>query len=373
MRAHPESVLHPFAGHAQAAARELIGPMEPITLLVVLSVLAVAAFDFTNGFHDTSNMVATLIASRALTPAQAIAVIVTFGFAGPFVVGTAVADTIGGFVQVADLEPTLALGIILCGLGGAIGWNLITWRFGIPSSSSHALVGALCGAVLVSAGPGHILWGGTALKAGQFAGIAKVLAALMISPALGLVVAFLLQRVLRFLLRRATPHANRGLRRAQWVTAAGIAFAHGTNDAQKGMGVLTLVLLTGGVIDRFIVPDWVILLCATSLGLGTIVGGWRIVKTLGYGIYRIRPIHAFTSQLSSAGVILSAALVGGPVSTTQVVTASIVGVGSADHPRSVHWHKAREIAWTWLFTLPCAAILGAVLFGIVDLARSLGG
>jgi len=343
--------------------------VDALTLLVVLGVAAVVVFDFTNGFHDASNMVATLVASRALSPAQSILMITTFGFIAPFVGGTAVADTVGGFVSVDGLDPQMGMAIILCGLAGAIGWNVLTWRWGIPSSSSHALVGALCGAVIVSIGPGHVLWGGAALSHGQFLGVTKIIAALLLSPVLGMLAGFFFQRMLRLLMARATWHANRGLRRAQWITSAALAFAHGTNDAQKGMGILTLILMTGGAIDRFVVPAWVILLCASSMALGTMVGGWRIVKTLGFGIYRIRPIHAFNAQVASAGVILGAGLLGGPVSTTHVVTASVLGVGAAERPRSVRWGKAREIAMTWLVTLPGAAMLGAVAYGLFAVVR----
>lgn len=343
--------------------------MDALPVIVFVCAAAVVFFDFTNGFHDASNMVATLVASRALSPLQAIGMITVFGFIGPFVGGTAVADTVGGFVTLGDLAPTQGLTVVLAGLLGAIAWNLLTWHWGIPSSSSHALVGALCGAVLISIGPAHVLWGTAELRHGHIVGVTKIVAALLLSPLLGMFVGFLLQRVLRVLMARATWRANRVLKRAQWITSAGIAFAHGTNDAQKGMGILTLVLVTGGALERFVVPGWVIVLCASSIAVGTMVGGWRIVKTLGFGIYRIRPIHAMNSQLASAGVILGTGLAGGPVSTTHVVTASILGVGAAEHPRAVRWRKAREILVTWLVTIPGAGLLGAAAHGLIALLR----
>jgi PiT family inorganic phosphate transporter len=333
------------------------------TALVVLAVLLVVAFDFTNGFHDASNMVATIVASRALTPAQAILLISLFSFLGPLLGGTAVANTIGGFVRLEDLSHSVALIVILCGLGAAVVWNLLTWRWGIPSSSSHALVGGLCGAVGVGVGFDHVAWGIDALRSGHVVGLAKIGAALLLSPVLGFGLAFILQRFMLRALARATPRANRHLRRAQWATAAALAFSHGTNDAQKGMGVLTLVLVTGGVLPSFEVPLWGIALCASAITLGTLSGGWRIVRTLGFGIYRIGPLQGFDSQLASAGIVLGAALLGGPVSTTHVVSSSIMGIGAAERPRSVRWGKAREIAMTWVVTLPGAALLGAGLYG----------
>lgn len=342
--------------------------MEPL-VLVILAVVLVVVFDFTNGFHDASNMVATIVASRALTPAQAIVLISLFSFLGPLLGGTAVADTIGGFVRLDDLERVAALAVILSGLGAAVIWNLLTWRWAIPSSSSHALVGGLCGAVAAGVGLDHVAWGFDALLAGRLVGVAKIGAALLLSPLLGFGLGFVLQRLMLRVLARATPRANRHLRHGQWVTAAALAFSHGTNDAQKGMGILTLVLLTGGVLPSFAVPLWVVVLCASAITLGTLSGGWRIVRTLGFGIYRIRPLHGFDSQLASAGIVLGAGLLGGPVSTTHVVSSSIMGIGAAERPRSVRWGKAREIAATWVVTLPGAAALGAALRGATALVE----
>lgn len=332
----------------------------PVETLIVIAAAVVFLFDFTNGFHDASNMIATMIASRALTPIQAVALVSLFGFLGPLLGGTAVADTIGGFVDVDGLGRTLSLRVVLAGLGGAIAWNLVTWWRGLPSSSSHALVGSLVGAVLVSLGPPRIRWGIEALARGELAGVAKILASLLLSPALGLALGLLVHKLARRLLARARPGVNRILRKAQLPTAALLAFAHGTNDGQKSMGVLTLLLLVAGRLEHFEVPAWVVGLCATAMALGTAAGGWRIVKTVGYGIYRVRPLHALDSQLASGGVVLAAGLIGGPVSTTHVVTASIMGVGAAERPRAVRWGKAREIAATWVVTLPGAALLGAL-------------
>jgi PiT family inorganic phosphate transporter len=341
--------------------------LEPLLLLAIIAVAIVLLFDYTNGFHDAANIVATVIASRAMTPAQAVVIVGVFEFLGPLLGGTAVANTIGSFVTLDDVRPLLSLAILVCGLIGAIVWNLATWYFGIPSSSSHALVGGLTGAVLVSVGGDHVVWGVSQLLAGHLTGIVKVLAALLLSPLVGFAVGFLVKRLLGALLNRATPAVNRRLRGAQFITAAGLAFAHGANDAQKSMGILTLVLLLGGFIPEFAVPFWVMLACASAITLGILSGGWRIVRTLGFAIFRVRPIHALSSQLTSALVILSASLGGAPVSTTHVVASSIMGIGSADNPRAVRWNKAGDIAVTWIFTIPGAALVAIQAYALLNL------
>ena len=340
--------------------------MELIVILTVAAVLIVLAFDFTNGFHDAANIIATVIASRAMTPAQAVAIVAVFEFLGPLLGGTAVANTIGKFVDLGETPPELALSVLLCGLLGAIAWNILTWWKGIPSSSSHALVGGLVGAVVVAVGGQHVVWGFAELfQHGKVTGVTKVLLALVISPLAGFWCGFLILRVAHWLLRAARPSANVGLRRAQFLTSAGLAFSHGANDAQKSMGILTLVLLLGGFIQEFAVPFWVMLACSTFLTLGILSGGWSIVRTLAFAIYRVRPLHALGSQLTSASVILVASLLGGPVSTTHVVSTSIMGVGASERPRSVRWAKAREIATTWVVTIPGSAFVGATLFALL--------
>lgn len=341
--------------------------LEPLVILAIVAVVIVLFFDYTNGFHDAANIVATVIASRAMTPAQAVVIVGIFEFLGPLLGGTAVANTIGAIVNLDDVRPVLSLSIVVCGLLGAIVWNLATWYFGIPSSSSHALVGGLAGAVVVSVGSEHVVWGVGELFAGHLTGIVKVLAALLFSPLIGFGAGFLIKRLLGALLNRATPAVNRRLRGAQFFTAAGLAFAHGANDAQKSMGILTLVLLLGGFIPAFEVPLWVMLACASAITLGILSGGWRIVRTLGFAIFRVRPIHALSSQLTSALVILSASLAGAPVSTTHVVATSIMGIGSADNPRAVRWNKAGDIAATWIFTIPGAALVAIQAYALLNL------
>ncbi len=339
--------------------------MDAILILVVAAVAVVLLFDYTNGFHDAANIVATVIASRAMTPAQAVIIVGVFEFLGPLLGGTAVANTIGKFVSLDGLAPAAALTILLCGLLGAIVWNLLTWWRGIPSSSSHALVGGLAGAVVVAVGADHVVWGfRDLLVEGRLNGVTKVLLALVLSPLAGFWVGFALQRLMRRLLAGARPIINRNLRRAQFLTAAGLAFSHGANDAQKSMGMLTLVLLLGGFIPLFQVPFWVMLACATAITLGILSGGWRIVRTLGFAIYKVRPLHALDSQLTSAGVIFAASMAGAPVSTTHVVATSIMGIGAAERPKAVRWAKAGEIATTWVITIPGAALVSVILYGI---------
>ena len=318
----------------------------PLSVLVLVGFALV--FDFLNGFHDSSNIVATMIFSRALTARQALALTAVAEFIGPFVFGVAVATTLGN--EILD-ESQINLSVILAALGAAIIWNLITWWLGIPSSSSHALVGGLIGAAMVENGLGVI----------KLAGLSKVLLALAISPPIGFLAGFLVMRLVLFLARSASPNINVFFKRAQIVTAVWLALSHGTNDAQKTMGMITLGLVSAGVLPRFEVPLWVIIMSASAIALGTWTGGWRLIRTLGSKFFKIRPVHGFTAQVTSATVILTAAFLGGPVSTTQVVSSAIMGVGSAERFSKVHWDTGGQILLTWLTTIPVAGIIAAVL------------
>jgi PiT family inorganic phosphate transporter len=331
--------------------------MDTILVLAIATIVVVLIFEYTNGFHDAANIIATVIASRAMTPVQAVLVVAFFEFLGPLLGGTAVANTIGKFVTLDDLDRVTALTIVFCGLLGAIAWNLLTWLRGIPSSSSHALVGGLAGVVVVAAGSNHVSWGFSELMHGELTGVTKVLAALILSPLIGFWVGFLLHKIMMALLRGAHPSINRDLRHLQFVTSAGLAFSHGANDAQKSMGMLTLVLVLGGFIPTFEVPFWVMLACSLAITLGILSGGWQIVRTLGFSIYKIRPLHALDSQMTAAAVIFSSSIMGAPVSTTHVVASSIMGIGSSERPKAVRWGKAREIVTTWLITIPGAALM----------------
>ena len=319
----------------------------PIELIVVL-VLSLL-FDFLNGIHDSSNIVATMISSRAFSPRSALVMTAIAEFLGPFLFGVAVAKTIGDEVAQSG---ALTLHVLTACLISAILWNLLTWFFGLPSSSSHALIGGLVGAVAMEAGFGAI----------KLAGLEKVLVALFVSPLIGFVFGFILMRFIYFLVRGAAPGVNEFFKRAQFFTAVGMAFSHGTNDAQKTMGVITLSLVIGGVLPTFQVPLWVIAASAGAIALGTSVGGWRLIRTLGGKFYKIRPVHSFTSQLTSGIVILAASLFGGPVSTTQVVSSSIIGVGSAERLGKVRWSVAGDILTAWIVTIPATALVSAGIY-----------
>jgi PiT family inorganic phosphate transporter len=342
--------------------------MDILFALAIVAVVIVLVFDYTNGFHDASNIIATVVASRAMTPVQAVIIVATFEFLGPLLGGTAVANTIGKFIHISDMQAILSVIIILCGIFGAIVWNLGTWWFGIPSSSSHALVGGLAGAVVVAAGADHVVWGFGELARGHLTGVTKVLLALVLSPLVGFWVGFFIHRTTRFLLRGAKPGFNRYLRRVQFLTAAGLAFSHGANDAQKSMGIVTLVLLLAGFIDEFKVPFWVILTCASAITLGIMSGGWRIVRTVGFGIYKVRPLHAFNAQMTSAAVIFGASVIGAPVSTTHVVSSSIMGIGASERPRAVRWAKAKDIVSTWVITIPGSATVAIAFYFLIHFA-----
>ncbi len=340
--------------------------MDVALLLLIITVAVVVVFDYTNGFHDASNIVATVVASRAMTPTQAVMLVAFFEFLGPLLGGTAVANTVGSFVDLGNLPAVFSTLIVLCGILGAIAWNFLTWWFALPSSSSHALVGGLVGVVLVSAGSEHVVWGISELFQGRFSGVTKVILALIISPLLGFVVGYCIHVLMWFLLRAAKPRVNRSLRHIQFLTAAGLAFSHGANDAQKSMGVITMLLFVGGFIPKFQVPTWVILLCATAITLGIMSGGWRIVRTVGFGIYKIRPLHAVDAQIAAGSVIFGSALFGAPVSTTHIVSSSIMGIGTAERPKAVRWEKAKEIVTAWLITMPSAGLMSAILYLISD-------
>lgn len=334
-------------------------------VLAIATILIVLIFEYTNGFHDAANIIATVIASRAMTPVQAVVLVAFFEFLGPLLGGTAVANTIGKLITLDDLDRELSLTIVLCGLVGAIAWNLLTWWRGIPSSSSHAMVGGLAGVVVVATGADHVAWGFGDLLHGELNGVTKVIAALILSPIIGFWVGFALHKVMLRLLRGAHPSINRDLRHLQFVTSAGLAFSHGANDAQKSMGILTLVLLLGGFIPTFEVPLWVIVVCSCAITLGILSGGWQIVRTLGFSIYKIRPLHALDSQMTAATVIFSSSLFGAPVSTTHVVASSIMGIGASERPKAVRWNKAFEIATTWLITIPGAALMSICCYLLV--------
>jgi len=323
--------------------------------LIFVIILAVI-FDFLNGIHDSSNIVATMIASRAFRPQAALALTATAEFLGPFLFGVTVAKTIGD--EVAQ-STALNLDVIVACLVGAIVWNILTWFFGIPSSSSHALIGGIVGAVMAGAG----------FNAIKLQGLEKVLIALFTSPLIGFAFGFVITRLIYFLARNATPNVNWFFKNGQFVTALGMAFSHGTNDAQKTMGIITLSLVISGYIPDFRVPFWVIAISASAIALGTALGGWRLVRTLGGKFYKIRPVHSFSTQLTSGIVILTASALGLPVSTSQVVSSAIIGVGSSERFGKVRWSVAQEIVTAWFITIPASALFSAGIYWLITIVK----
>jgi PiT family inorganic phosphate transporter len=331
---------------------------------LALAILLAAGFAVTNGLHDASNAIATLVATRAATPLQAILLASAFNLLGPFLVGAAVADTIAGIVTV---PPDVANEVIGFGLASAVTWNLVTWRLGLPSSSAHALVGGLVGAALVEGGADAVHWGG--FDGWHPVGVIGSLVALALSPLIGLLIASVAVGGLRRVAQRATRRWRGPVVGGEWVMSAALAFSHGANDAQKSVGVMAALLLAAGKTDTLSAPTWVTLTCAVALTGGTALGGWRIMRTVGRRIYRIRPMEALASQSASAGVILGASLAGAPASTSQVVASSVVGVGVGRRRwHHVHWAVVRAMGLAWLVTIPVTAMLAALALELWRLA-----
>ena len=322
------------------------------TLLLVLTIAVALFFDFTNGFHDTANAIGTAIGTRALPPRLAVGLSAVLNLVGAVVttqlLHAEVANTVGSLVA-----PTggVAMSMLIAVLFGAITWNLFTWRAGLPSSSSHALIGALIGMGLSVYGADAVQWGE----------VYPVVLALITSPIAGLFVAYVVTVALLNLLRRARPsQANGAFRRLQIFSSGFVAFSHGANDAQKTMAIITLALFSSGYLPEFVVPTWVALAAALAIGLGTWAGGWRIIRTMGTRIVRMDPVHGFAAQTVAAAVIQLATTWGLPVSTTQVVSGSVMGAGATRRFSAVRWGVARRIVWAWVFTIPASATLAAL-------------
>ncbi len=326
--------------------------MPSLSIEAVLLVLIALTFDFFNGLHDSSNVVATVISTRALSPRRALWMAAIANGIGPLVFGVAVATTIGHEVVA---ERAVTIPVVYAALLAAISWNVFTLKVGIPSSTSHALIGGIMGAV----------WAGYGFGAVELAGLSKVLAALFFSPILGMLAGYWIIKLCFFLARGATPHVNVWFQRGQIVTAATLAMSHGSNDAQKTMGIITLGLVATGSLSHFYVPTWVILASAGAIALGTLLGGWSLIRTLGARFYRVRPIHGFSAQTASSAVILGAALLGGPVSTTHVVSSAIVGAGSAERVQKVRWGVVNSIVVSWLLTIPASGAVGALIYALI--------
>jgi inorganic phosphate transporter, PiT family len=323
--------------------------------LIFVIILALI-FEFINGSQSSGNIVATMISSRAFSPRIALGMTAMAEFIAPFLFGTMVAKTISGNIVDSHI---LTLNMLIACLIGAISWNLINWLFGIPSSSTHSLVGGLLGSAFVAAG----------LNAIKFSGLYKVLFALLASPIVGFLAGFTVLRVIYFLVRNASPNVNDFFKRGQVITALSLAFSYGANDAQKTMGVITLGLLISGVLKDFAVPIWVIFISIGTTAIGTLFGGWRSIRTLGGKFYKIRPAHSIAAQLTSAIVILTASFAGFPVSTTQVVSSAVIGVGASERFGKVRWGVAGDILTAWIVTIPASALLSAGIYWLIHLVK----
>ena len=326
------------------------------TLLTVMGLIAVALiFDYINGFHDAANSIATIVSTRVLTPGQAVVWAAGFNFLAAFGFGTAVASTVGS--GMVDLD-VVTSAVILAALLGAIIWDLITWYIGLPTSSSHALVGGYAGAAVAKAGF-------TALIA---SGWIKTLIFIVLAPLMGMALGLILSIISLWIFKDFGPRkVDRLFRRLQLVSAAAYSLGHGTNDAQKTMGIIAGVLLTAGYLDAFTIPFWVILSAHAAIALGTLSGGWRIVHTMGSKITKLQPFGGFAAETSGAITLFVASALGVPVSTTHTITGAIVGVGSVRRVSAVRWGVARQIVWAWVLTIPASAILAAILYLAVSL------
>ena len=325
-----------------------------MSLLLILILVASLGFDYINGFHDTANAIATVVSTRVLSPTWAILMAAVCNIAGAMI-ATTVASTIAkGIVDPSKASEALILAAVI----GAIGWNIITWIYGIPSSSSHALVGGLVGAAIAKAGVSIVIWKGL---------LDKVIYPLIASPLAGFIAAYLLMSLITALLAHSNPVRTGGaFKKLQLVSSAAMALSHGMNDAQKSMGIITLALATSGFIAKPEVPFWVKILCASTMGLGTAAGGWRIIRTLGHKIIRLEPVHGFAAETSGAAVILAASHYGMPISTTHAITASIFGVGASKRLSAVRWQVARSVVIAWVITIPAGAAMGAVAYFLIS-------
>ncbi|MBP7765200.1 MAG: inorganic phosphate transporter [Deltaproteobacteria bacterium] len=328
--------------------------LDSMVFVITLVVIALA-FDFLNGFHDSANSISTVVSTRVLSPRQAVLWAAFFNFAAVFFVGTQVAHTVGKGIIHLNIVDNL---VIFSALGGAIIWNITTWYYGLPSSSSHALIGGLIGAAVSKAGISTLVWGG----------IIKTSLFIVISPAIGMVLGFVFMVASMNLSRRSNMAAtDKVFRRLQLFSAAVYSMGHGMNDAQKTMGIITMALFSKGLIgNSFEIPLWVIVSCYTMISLGTMFGGWRIVKTMGTKITKLQPIGGFSAETAAACSIIGATVAGIPVSTTHTITGAIVGVGSTKRLSAVRWGVAGNIIWAWLLTIPISAVISSLLYFAIN-------
>ena len=324
---------------------------------IIFVIIVALAFDFTNGFHDAANSISTIVSTRVLSPRRAVIWAAFFNFIAFLIFGTTVASTIGkGLIDVNTVTPT----VVLAGLVGAISWNMITWYFGLPSSSSHALIGGYAGAAIAKGGFGVIIASGWYLT----------LIFIALAPMIGLVVGFFLKIAASWLIylnKQAPATVDRWSRILQLFSAAAYSLGHGGNDAQKTMGITTSLLVTGGLIPEFHIPLWVVLSAHAAIALGTLSGGWRIVKTMGQRITKLKPIDGVCAETAGAATVFLATHLGIPVSTTHVITGAISGVGSANRLSAVRWNVTTRIVWAWIFTIPAAAAIAAIIYFLARL------
>ncbi len=326
------------------------------TLEIVIFVIFVAlVFDFLNGFHDAANSIATVVSTKVLTPQQAVVWAAFFNFVAAFVFGTGVAKTIGqGMVDISVVD----IHVIFAGLLGAIVWDIITWYYGLPVSSSHALIGGYAGAAVAKVGFGAII----------YAGWIKTLIFIVVAPLLGLFLGFTIQVIIFHIFKKKSPSkVDKIFRKLQLVSAGFYSLGHGTNDAQKTMGIIAGVLLSAGFLKEFIIPFWVILLCHAAISLGTLFGGWRIVKTMGMGITQLKPVGGFCAETAGAITLLGTAVWGIPVSTTHTITGAIMGVGATRRLSAVRWGVAKKIVWAWVLTIPLSALMSVICYHFLSL------
>jgi PiT family inorganic phosphate transporter len=338
--------------------------MAPLLILVIIIIFLALVFDFTNGFHDSANAIATVVSTKVLTPRQAVGFAAFFNFIAAFGFGVAVASTISKIIHLNIVAVDRIPYIILGGLIGAISWNIITWYLGLPTSSSHALIGGIMGSGISAAGYAVIKYETVELAA----------IFMFVSPIIGLIFGFLFMVAVLWVCRRSSKSkVDRYFKRLQLFSAGIYSFSHGTNDAQKTMGIITPLLFSIGYFGASVdpnnlpVPFWVILSAHAAIALGTLAGGWRIVKTLGHKITKLRPVHGFAAETAGAATILGASIAGIPVSTTHVICSSIMGVGATKRLSAVRWGIARNIVWVWILTIPISALLGFVAFKVIQL------
>jgi len=334
--------------------------MIDIVHLAVIVIAVALLFDFLNGFHDAANAVATIVVTRALTPLQAVIMAAIANFIGAFVFGVAIANTVGkGIIDIHYITVPL----ILAALVGAVVWNILTWIWGLPTSSSHALIGGLIGSAIAAAGWKSVILGG----------VIKIFLFIFIAPLLGMLGAMIFTTIIIWLFRRAQPGIANGIfRRLQLISAAFYSLGHGTNDAQKTMGVIALTLYSAHMVNSFHVSSWIILSCQAAIALGTAFGGWRIVRTMGTRITKIRSMEGFCAESASALVLLGTAHFGIPVSTTHVISGGIFGVGSVEGVGKVRWGTARKIIWAWILTIPATALCSWAVYHLLSLLKHIG-